>query len=369
MSDLQQQVQNTIDELVESGAERGLQVAVYKDGDLVVDAVAGTDPATGRAITSDTPIYSSSTGKSLTSAVVHVLAEQGVFSYDTPISEVWPEFAAHGKQAATIRHALAFTVGVPGVPEDTTADDLLDWDKITTALAGTEPWWEPGTKVGYHPQTFGYILGEIVRRATGKPISQVLHEQIARPLGLEREIYLGVPETELSRVARLEQTGPQIDIEQLRAMMPTFFKIAPPAVQLSAELCNRDDYLKADIPAGGTLTARGVAKVYAALAGQLPGTKPLVSAERLAEISAVAVADTDQIFGMPTQYALGYSIGRPVPDAPAGATIIGWPGAGGSVADVDLTNDIAFAVTKTRFTSGDFTTIAPISALVTKSLT
>ncbi|MBB4702429.1 CubicO group peptidase (beta-lactamase class C family) [Sphaerisporangium siamense] len=368
MSDLQQEVQKTIDELVESGAERGLQVAVYKDGDLVVDAVAGTDPATDRPLTSDTPVYVASTGKSLTSTLIHVLAEQGVLDYDTPIAQIWPEFAAHGKQDATIRHALAFTVGVPGVPEDSTADDLLDWDKITTAIADTQPWWEPGTKVGYHPQTFGYILGEIVRRATGDPISKVLHDKIATPLGLQREIYLGVPTEELSRVARLEQVGPQIDMEQLRAMMPTFFKIAPPAVQLSAELCNRDDYLTADIPAGGTMTARGVAKVYAALAGQLHGTT-LISDQRLKEISQVAVADTDQIFGMPTQYALGYSIGRPVPDAPAEATIIGWPGAGGSVADADLTNNIAFAVTKTRFTPGDYTTIAPISALVTKHLT
>src|SRR2546426_253311 len=102
MSDIQKQVQQAIDELVESGAERGLQVAVYRHGGLIVDAVAGVaDPATGRPVTSDTPFYSTSTGKGVTSTVVHVLVERGALSYDTPIVELWPEFGAHGKERAT----------------------------------------------------------------------------------------------------------------------------------------------------------------------------------------------------------------------------------------------------------------------------
>jgi len=166
MSDVQRRVQEAIDRLVESGAETGVQVAAYRRGELVVDAVAGVaDAATGRAVTADTPFFSAWTGKGMTSAVAHVLVERGVFDYDTPIVELWPEFGAHGTHSATIRHALTHSVGVPGVPADTTPEDLCDWEKMCTAIADAEPWWEPGTKFGYHAFTYGYIIGEIVRRA------------------------------------------------------------------------------------------------------------------------------------------------------------------------------------------------------------
>ncbi|MEO3812515.1 serine hydrolase domain-containing protein [Sphaerisporangium sp. B11E5] len=367
MSDLQQRVQDTIDGLVASGAERGLQVAVYRDGELVVDAVAGVaDAATGRPLTSDTPIYSTSTGKGLTSAVVHTLAEEGVLDYDTPIAELWPEFAAHGKERATLRQVLDFTVGLPAVPADATPDDLVDGRRITAALADGEPWWEPGTKVGYHPQTFGYLVGEVVRRATGKPISAVLAERVAGPLGIADEVFFGVPEEQLGRVASLEAAGPPVDLDQLEAMMPTFFKIAPRAVQLSAELCNRPDYLRADIPAGATVTARGIAKVYAALLGPVDGVR-LISPERLKEVSAVASQGVDEIFGFPTQYGLGYNLARPVATPPAGP-IIGWPGADGSSADADLGTGTTLAITKVSFTPGDYTTVGVVSDVVTEAL-
>lgn len=169
MSDAQRQVRDAIDRLVESGAETGLQVAAYRHGELVVDAVAGVaDPATGRAVTADTPFFSASTGKSMTSTMMHVLVERGVFGYDTPIVALWPEFGAHGKQAATIRHALTHTVGVPGLPPDTTPEDLGDWQKMCAAIADAQPWWEPGTKYGYHAMTYGYIIG---RSFAGLPVS------------------------------------------------------------------------------------------------------------------------------------------------------------------------------------------------------
>ena len=118
---MQEEIQATIDKLVASGAERGVQVAVYRDGEQVVDAVAGVaDPASGRPVTSDTPFYSYSVGKGVTAAVVHVLVERGAFGYDTRIAELWPEFGAHGKQAVTVRQVLDHSAGVPGMPLDTT---------------------------------------------------------------------------------------------------------------------------------------------------------------------------------------------------------------------------------------------------------
>src|SRR5215207_5720854 len=136
MNDIQYQVQQAIDQLVESGAERGLQVAVYRHGEPVVDAVAGVaDPATGRLVTSETPFFSYSIGKGVAATVVHVLAERGAIAYDTPIAELWPEFGAHGKDKATVRHVLSQSVGVPGLPPGLTVDDLCDWDKMCAIIA------------------------------------------------------------------------------------------------------------------------------------------------------------------------------------------------------------------------------------------
>src|SRR2546427_10690518 len=152
VSDLQEQVQEAIDRAVSSGAERGVQVAAYQDGEPLVQAVAGiADPETGRAVTPDTPFYNFSIVKGAASTVAHILAERGLFGYDTPVVELWPEFGALGKQAVTVRHVLNHSAGVPGIPLDTTPEDLCDWDKMCAAIAGAELWWEPGTKVGYTP--------------------------------------------------------------------------------------------------------------------------------------------------------------------------------------------------------------------------
>ena len=149
MTDLQKQVQAVVDELVDSGVERGVQAAVYRDGELLVDAVAGVaDPGTGRAMTSDTPVFVTSTGKGVVATVFAVLAERGAISYDTRIAELWPEFGAHGKDKATVRDALTHSVGTPGLPAELTPDAYLDWDGMCALIAGAKPWWEPGTRTG-----------------------------------------------------------------------------------------------------------------------------------------------------------------------------------------------------------------------------
>ncbi len=367
MNDIQQQVQEAIDRLVESGAERGLQVAVYRHGELVVDAVAGVaDPATGRPVTSDTPFYTYSTGKGVTATVAHVLAERGVFSYDTLIVELWPEFGAHGKETATVGHALTHSVGVPGVPADTTPEDLTDWDKMCAAIADAEPWWEPGAKTGYHAVTFGYIVGEIVRRATGKPISQILREEVATPLGVADELFFAVPESEQGRLARLEDA--QGSAEMLASMPDDspFLKAAPRAVQPTADFGNRTDILTADIPAGAKMSARAVTRMYAALLGEVDGVR-LVSPERLGDITTVAITGVDEIVGFPVARALGYDIGRPSPNAPDTPTVFGMGGAGGTYAYADTATGTAFALTKNRLTF-DFDAVEQLDEIVTKAV-
>ncbi|GAA2400726.1 serine hydrolase domain-containing protein [Nonomuraea africana] len=343
-------IQKSIDTLVESGAESGLQVAVYRHGELVVDATAGP-------IEASTPVYSASTGKAVTSTVVHVLVARGVLSYDTPIAALWPEFGAHGKSAATVRHVLTHTVGVPAVPDGTTIEDLCDWDGMCRAIADSVPWWEPGTRTGYHSQTFGWILGEVVRRATGKPISQVLREEIAEPLGIADELYLGVPASELDRVARLD------DAPGNAAMLAVMgdFPGTPRGLLPDAAYGNRRDVLAADIPAGGTFSARAVARMYAALLGEVDGVR-LLSQEQLDTVTAPAFTGTDQLMGNPVTWALGYAKGRP--DGSFADTSFGMVGINGSAAFADTSSGLAFALTKTRFSLGDISAVQQLLPLL-----
>jgi CubicO group peptidase (beta-lactamase class C family) len=365
---MQKLVQQVVDELVESGAELGIQVAVYRHGELVVDAVAGVaDPVSGRPVASDTPFFSASTAKGVTATVVHVLAERGVLDYDTPIVEFWPEFGAHGKDKATVRHALTHSVGVPAVPADLTVWDLADWDRMCALIAASEPWWEPGTKTGYHAVTWGFVMGEIVRRATGKPIAQVLAEEVAKPLGIGGELFFGVPESEMGRLARLQDApGAAEMMAAMPADMP-LVKATPPALTPSADYGNNPVVLTADIPSGGTMSARAVARMYAALLGEVDGVR-LISDARLREATALATADVDQMVGFPAPRALGYNLGRPGADPQRTLSVFGMPGMGGSTAYADTTTGVAFALTKNRFFPGPADAVDRIGALVAEAV-
>jgi CubicO group peptidase (beta-lactamase class C family) len=369
VNDVQKQVQKAIDQLVESGTERGMQVAVYRNGEMVVDAVAGVaDPATGREVESGTPFYNFSICKAAASTVVHILAERGVFGYDTPLVEVWPEFGAHGKDKVTVRHVLSHTAGVPAIPLITTMEDLCDWDKMCAAIAASELWWEPGTKIGYHAYTFGYLVGEIVRRSTGKRISQVLLEEVSGPLGVGKELYFGMPKAEQKRLAVLEDAPADPAAMAAMASMPQdlpMFKAGPMSLMPTAELGNRPDILAADIPAGGKTSARAIARMYAGMLGEVDGTR-LISPERLREATMVAMRGKDEVFGMPTTWALGYAIGG-LGSSNDSDSVFGVGGSGGSFACGDTSTGIAFAVTKNRLTP-DFKAASELRQIVTESL-
>jgi len=369
VNDVQKQVQKAIDQLVESGAERGMQVAAYRNGEMVVDAVAGVaDPATGRKVESGTPFYNFSICKAAASTVIHILAERGIFGYDTPLVEMWPEFGAHGKDNVTVRHVLSHTAGVPAIPLTTTMEDLCDWDKMCAAIAASELWWEPGTKIGYHAYTFGYLVGEIVRRSTGKRISQVLLEEVSGPLGVGKELYFGMPKTEQERLAMLEDAPANPAAMAAMATMPQdlpMFKAGPMSLMPTAGLGNRPDVLAADIPAGGKTSARAIARMYAAMLGEVDGTR-LISPERLREATTVAMRGNDEVFGMPTTWALGYAIGG-LGTSNDSESVFGVGGAGGSFACGDTSTGIAFAVTKNLLTP-DFNAAKELSQLVTESL-
>jgi CubicO group peptidase (beta-lactamase class C family) len=341
-ADAQSRAQALIDHRVASGDEVGVQVAVVEHGRVVVDAVSGAaDPDRGRAVAPGTLFFAASTAKGVASAVAHVLVERGELAYDLRAAEVWPEFGAHGKDQVTLRHVLLHTAGVPAPPYDTTVEELCDWDHMCAVLAEAEPWWAPGTRFGYHAKTFGFLLGEIVRRATGRTLSWWLREVVTVPLGTGSEVHFGVPEELLDRVARAQPpTGPPPP--------PPVDRALPPGIRPDADHANRRDVLTSDIPSEGTMTARGAALLYAALLGDVDGVE-LVSPARRAGMAAVQFEGQDEVMGFPSTWAFGFSPQRPggVPSRP-GSTF-GMVGMNGSAAYADIDSGVAVAVMRNRF--------------------
>jgi len=348
MSTLQQRIQRLADQAIDVGDETGTQIAVYQGDELVVSVVAGVaDFRTGRSITADTPVYTYSMGKAMTAVITHRLVDRGVFGddgYDATIAEFWPEFAVGGKETVTIRHALTHTAGIPGLPAEVTPEDLCDWDGICATVAGLEAWWTPGSKTAYHAYTFGFILGELVRRATGRPISEVLATEIAQPLGVEGELWFGMPTTEQPRLARLVD-----DPSQAGMTLPPespMWKLAPPAVVPNADFGNRPDILAADIPAGGKMTARAIARMYAAVLGEVDGVR-LVSPRAAGSLTEVAFTGVDEIFGETSPWSLGLGVGGPGAEPGTGGWF-GFAGAGGTYAGMNPGTGMCVAVVKNR---------------------
>ena len=362
--DLQASVQRTIDDGVASGAEVGVQVAVAAHGELVVDAVAGlADPGRSVPVRPDTLFFAFSAAKGIASAVAHVLGERGELADGLRAADVWPELGAHGKDEITLRHVLLHTAGVPAPPYDTTIDDLCDWDRMCARLADEMPWWPPGTRFGYHAQTFGFILGEIVRRATGNTLSGWLHEAITQPLGIPDDVHFGVPSALLGRIARQVAAGtpppsPEPGSPADRAI--------PPGVRIDAAAANRTDLLTSDIPSFGTMTARGAARVYAALLGHVDGIE-LVSPARRTTMGAIHVEGLDEVMGFPSTWAYGFAPHRPGPVASRPGSTFGMFGSNGCAAYADIDSGVAVAVLRNRFDSSGFAAAAEIDRLVAEA--
>ncbi len=366
MADVQGAIQAAADEMVASGAEIGLQVAVLRNGRVAAEVVSGvSDPGTGAAVRADTLFYAASTAKGVASSLAHVLAERGDLDYDLTLARVWPEFGSLGKDRMTVRHVLLHTAGLPGLPPGTTAEDLCDWDRICARLAGLRPWWEPGTRFGYHVLTFGFLLGEVMRRVTGRTVTELLRELVTGPLGIEGEVCFAVPRSLLPRVARqVAGAGPPPDPPAPGSALD---RAVPRDVRPDAGFANRADVLTSDNPSMGTMTARGVARVYAALLGHVDGVA-LVSPRRLAAMTAVAFTGMDQVMGFPASWAFGYSPDRPGGVPSRRGSTFGMVGANGSAAYADADSGVAVAVMRNRFTPGDLGVVSRIDRIVAEML-
>ena len=356
---LQEPVQAAIEELIAAGDETGLQVAVLHEGHVVADAVAGiADERTGAAVEPGTLFFATSVAKGVAASVVHVLVERGELDYELRVADVWAEFGAHGKDRVTVRDVLVHAAGVPGLWPDITSADLGDWDRVCAFLAGQRPWWEPGTATGYHALTFGYVLGEVVRRTTGHTLADALRNEIAVPLGIEDELHFGVPARLLPGVA---QQGPEGAVPAPPEPGSPLDRAVPSGVQPTAAFANSGAVLGADIPAQGTMTARAAARMYAALLGHLDDL-PLISTDRLHMMAATAFTGVDQVMGFSTSWALGYSQARLGAESRPGSTF-GMVGSNGCAAYADIDSGVAVAVMRNRIV-GDFTAVKAVDAIV-----
>ncbi|MEV0590881.1 serine hydrolase domain-containing protein [Nonomuraea cavernae] len=201
-------VQEVFERHFADGEELGAAFAVYLDGELVVDLWGGVaDRHTGRAWREDTPAYAYSCTKAITATVLLQLTERGLVDVDAPVAEVWPEFAAQGKETITVAQLLTHEAGLPALEEPVPVSEFEDQPAIADRLARQRPLWEPGTAHGYHALTYGFLVGEVVRRVTGKSVGELVAAEIAGPLGLD--MCLGASDPVIARAARLSSGEPR----------------------------------------------------------------------------------------------------------------------------------------------------------------
>ncbi|MGW5614029.1 serine hydrolase domain-containing protein [Streptomyces sp. NPDC003877] len=250
--------------------ELGAAVAVTVGGELVVDLWGGwADGARTRPWERDTLVNVWSTTKGPVALCAHLLADRGLLDLDAPVAVHWPEFAAAGKEKVLVRHLLSHRAGLAGLREPHSLEQLCDWELTTQRLAATEPWWEPGTRSGYHALTYGHLVGEVVRRVSGLRPGAFLEQEVTGPLGIDFRI--GLPEKEVARLAELVQ--PPVTGSSTQAAV--FAQLAPAAIAaltnppVDAAAANTPGWRAAEIPAAnGHGTARAVAELYGVFAGR-----------------------------------------------------------------------------------------------------
>ncbi|MGU3502248.1 serine hydrolase domain-containing protein [Mycobacterium sp. C31M] len=326
------QVADALGRAVDDGEECGAAIAIDIDGKLVVDIWGGYADAAGtRPWTADTIVNVWSSTKNVTALAALMLIDRGLITPDTPVAQVWPEFAAAGKERIEFRHLLTHSSGLSGWEQPVTPEDILDWDRSTAMLAAQAPWWEPGSATGYQALTHGHLIGEVVRRLTGTTLKQFVAEEIAGPLGADFQI--GARPADEDRIAEIIAPAdpfegiPPMD-QWTEQMLKTFTGPAPDPL-----IANTPGWRAADIgAANGHSNARALAKLLSAisLGGTVDGVR-LLSPATVESVFDTQIEGPDLVladhqirmglgFGLPSP-AIGY-----IPDG----KICFWGGWGGS---------------------------------------
>nr|WP_256677154.1 serine hydrolase domain-containing protein [Pseudomonas sp. FSL R10-1350] len=327
--------------------ERGAALCIQIAGETVLDLWAGTADKDGeQAWHTDTIVNLFSCTKTFTAVTALQLVEEGKLALDVPVARDWPEFAAAGKESITLRQLLSHRAGLPALRELLPASALYEWQTMVDALAAEAPWWTPGEGHGYAAITYGWLLGELIRRADGRSPGQSIVARTARPLGLD--FHVGLADEEFYRVAHVARTkgnmGDEAAQRMLKAMMNAPSSMTtraftnPPSIMTST---NKPEWRRMEQPAAnGHGNARSLAGFYS---GLLEGT--LLEAEMLEQLTREHSLGEDKTLLTRTRFGLGCMLDQPgVPNATfgLGPKAFGHPGAGGSIGFADPEREVAF---------------------------
>lgn len=334
----------------EQGLDVGASVAVTVGGEMVVDLWAGhADEARTTPWERDTITNVWSTTKTMTALCALILADRGVIDLHAPVARYWPEFAAAGKGAIEVRHLLGHTAGLSGWQEPITYETFYDWAKATSLLAAQAPWWEPGTASGYHAITQGYLVGEVIRRATGRTVGQFFANEVAGPLGAD--FHIGLDPAHFGRVANVIPPPPLPVDATDPTSIPMRTLANPP---LDASVAWTEPWRRAEIPAAnGHGNARSVALAQSILAcgGEVGGRRFLSAKGCEAEFEQQSHG-TDLVLGVPIRFGMGYGLISPEMPMSPNQRACFWGGWGGSLIIVDLDARMTVAYVMNRMGEG-----------------
>ncbi|MBA2283531.1 MAG: beta-lactamase family protein [Acidimicrobiia bacterium] len=325
--------------------EVGAAVSVYVAGRPVVDLWGGiADPAEGRPWAQDTvvPVFSSTKG--VTAVGANLAIERGLLDPDEPVARYWPEFAAAGKESITVRQVLSHQAGLPLVEGDISLDDALSWDPVVERLARQAPLWEPGSQHGYHMRTYGWLVGELLRRVGGgRSPGRFLRDEVAAPLGLD--FWVGLPEEEEPRVAAV--VPPTDDIRAALAPFGDSLLLARvfdnPGGHFNYDgMWNTRALHACELPSSnGIGDARSLARLYASVVGEgVDGVRTLQPAT-VAAATEQQVRGPDAVIMVETRFGLGFMLG-PSFGAANPRRCFGHAGAGGSLSFADPDAGVGF---------------------------
>jgi len=329
--------------------EVGAACCVYHDGHAVVDVWAGSADARGeQPWEPETLQLVFSATKGVTAVCAHKLVETGRLDLDAPVAHYWPEFAANGKGDITVRWVLAHRAGLAMVEGELNLEQVLAWDPVIDAIAAQPTNWEPGSAHGYHVRSYGWIVGELVRRITGASIGDFLTKEIAGPL--ELDFFIGVPESEHARCA--ETIPPEGGMDALAKILGADSLTAramsgPSNLFAYDDMWNRRDLLAASMPSSnGVGSAHALARLYAATIGEVDGVRILAPATVDAARECHSEGP-DKVILVPSRFGLGFCL-PPMLAAGCGEGAFGHPGAGGSLGFADPEAALGFGYVMNR---------------------
>ena len=346
---------------LDRGGEVGASICVRHRGEVVVDIAGGWfDDAKSRPFDQDDLVLLFSTTKGMTAIAAHNLIDRGLMDLNAPVSTYWPEFAQNGKEKATVAMMLNHSVGVPGFREPLKMHAHCDWDYMVDRIGREAPFWEPGVRNGYHALNFGWTVGELVKRVSGRSLGQFYRETISGPL--DADFWIGLPEEEEHRVAKLVPTVPQPGDAVIEVYTNVVEHPASPSAltfinsggfdpagvnpDTGELIVNERQVHAAEIGgAGGIGSARGIARVYGAL-----GEESIISRDHVTKMGLTSMVSTkDPIILIPSRFALGFMKSMDNRHMPLGNVIswvigaraFGHVGAGGSFGLYDPDEDVS----------------------------